>query len=446
MPPACPDRVLLLSMHTSPVDQPGSGDAGGMNVYVWHLARALAQAGWLVDMATLDRNPSHAEGVHPSVIARGIRLLAVSLPGAATAPKQDLPRFTEPFGRTLAHFYDGDDAAPRVLHAHYWLSAVAGLELAEHLHTPLVLTLHTSAAAKNLRAGADEAPEPREREDAERRIISRSCRTVVNTPTEKRQLVELYGADPARIAVIPPGVDPAVFHPAPRDPAPRCVPPTAAPRVGEHEPVRSDGGPDAAARAPAQSPDQPGPFTVLCAGRMQPLKGQQVLVRALGQLRRTHPEIPVRLVLAGTGSPDFLDHLRELAHAEGVAGDVVFCGSLPRPELARLMGSVDAVAVPSSSETFGLVAVEAQACGTPVLATDVDGLRHAVRDGETGRLVPGRDPAVWAEALHRAAADPTAWRAMSRAAARRARELTWDDVAGQHVRAYLACAGDGPTT
>jgi len=179
---------------------------------------------------------------------------------------------------------------------------------------------------------------------------------------------------------------------------------------------------------------------------MQPLKGQQVLVRAFGQLRRTHPEIPVRLVLAGTGSPDFLDHLRELAHAEGVAGDVVFCGSLPRPELARLMGSVDAVAVPSSSETFGLVAVEAQACGTPVLATDVDGLRHAVRDGETGRLVPGRDPAVWAEALHRAAADPTAWRAMSQAAARRARELTWDDVAGQHVRAYLACAGGGPTT
>lgn len=446
MPPACPDRVLLLSMHTSPVDQPGSGDAGGMNVYVWHLARALAQAGWLVDMATLDRDPSHAEGVHPSDLAPGIRLLTVSLPGAATAPKQDLPRFTEPFGRTLAHFYNGDDAAPRVLHAHYWLSAVAGLELAEHLHAPLVLTLHTSAAAKNLRAGADEAPEPREREDAERRIISRACRTVVNTPVEGRQLVELYAADPARIAVIPPGVDPTEFHPAPQDPTSQSIQPVAVPRAGGHTTVRPGSGPDAASPTPAEPPGRPEPFTVLCAGRMQPLKGQQVLVRALGQLRRTHPETPVRLVLAGTGSPDFLDGLRELAGAEGVAGDVVFCGSLPRPELARLMGSVDAVAVPSSSETFGLVAVEAQACGTPVLATDVDGLRHAVRDGETGRLVPGRDPAVWAEALHRAAADPTAWRAMSQAAARRARELTWDDVAGQHVRAYLACAGGGPTT
>ncbi|MDN3226585.1 glycosyltransferase [Kocuria rhizophila] len=445
MPPACPDRVLLLSMHTSPVDQPGSGDAGGMNVYVWHLARALAQAGWLVDMATLDRDPSHAEGVHPTDLAPGIRLLAVSLPGAATAPKQDLPCFAEPFGRALAHFYDGDDAAPRVMHAHYWLSGVAGTELADALAAPLVLTLHTSAAAKNLRAGADESPEPREREDAERRIISRACRTVVNTPVEGRQLVELYGADPSRIEVIPPGVDPTVFHPAPQNPTSRSIQPVAVPRTGEHTTVRPGSGPDAASPAPAEPPGRPAPFTVLCAGRMQPLKGQQVLVRALGQLRRTHPEPPVRLVLAGTGSPEFLDHLRELAGAEGVAGDVVLCGSLPRPELARLMGSVDAVAVPSSSETFGLVAVEAQACGTPVLATDVDGLRYAVRDGETGRLVPGRDPAVWAEALHRAAADPAAWRAMSQAAAQRARELTWDDVAAQHVRTYLACAGTGAT-
>ena len=445
MPPACPDRVLLLSMHTSPVDQPGSGDAGGMNVYVWHLARALAQAGWRVDMATLDRDPSRTEGVHPTDLALGIRLLAVSLPGAGAAPKQDLPRFAEPFGRALAHFYDGDDAAPRVLHAHYWLSAVAGVELAEHLHAPLMLTLHTSAAAKNLRAGADEAPEPRERQEAERFVVSRACRTVVNTPVEKHQLVELYGADPERVEVIPPGVDPTVFRPVPREPLPRSPRSAAVPRAGDHPAAHPDDAPSAPSGYPGAFPDHQAPFTVLCAGRMQPLKGQQVLVRALGQLRRTHPETPVRLVLAGAGSPEFLNHLRELARTEGVAGDVVLRGSLPRPELARLMGSVDAVAVPSSSETFGLVAVEAQACGTPVLATDVDGLRYAVRDGETGRLVPGRDPAVWAEALHRAAADPSAWRAMSHAATRRARELTWDDVAARHAGAYLACAGAAAT-
>ena len=173
---------------------------------------------------------------------------------------------------------------------------------------------------------------------------------------------------------------------------------------------------------------------------MQPLKGQQILVRALGELHRSHPDVPVRLILAGVGSPDFLAHLRELADAGGVASAVDFRGSLPREDLARLMGRVDAVAVASSSETFGLVAVEAQACGTPVLATDVDGLCYAVRDGETGRLVPDREPASWADALYRAARDPGAWRAMSHAARLRARELTWDDVAAQHAAAYLACA------
>ncbi|MDO4918730.1 glycosyltransferase [Kocuria sp.] len=379
-----------------------------MNVYVWHLAHALAQAGWLVDMATLDRRPDRPAGVSVEPVAAGIRLLNVAVTGAAAASKEQLPAFADAFGAALAAFYDDPAAAPRVLHAHYWLSGAAGLVLAEALDVPLVLTLHTSAAAKNLRAGPDETPEPAAREDAERLLVSRACRTVVNTPVEEAQVVSLYGADPARVVVIPPGVDTLMFHPP----------------AGE---------PDA---APAT-----GSFTVLCAGRMQPLKGQQVLVRALGILSREHPETPVRLVLAGTGSPEFLEHLRELARTEGVADRVEFRGSLPRPELARLMGEVDAVAVASSSETFGLVAVEAQACGTPVLATDVDGLRLAVRDGETGRLVPGREPAEWARELHRAARDPRAWRAMSHAAVRRARELTWDDVAAQHAAAYLACAG-----
>ena len=405
MPHPDPRHVLLLSMHTSPVDQPGSGDAGGLNVYVWHLARALGQAGWRVDMATLDRDPSHEPGVRETRVADGVRLLGVALPGAAHTPKEGLPRFAPDFGRALATHYGRTGRRPSVLHAHYWLSGVAALEAARNLDVPVVLTLHTSAAAKNLRAGPGETPEPREREDAERSAVAGACRTVVNTPVEKEQMVRLYGADPQRVAVIPPGVDPTVFHP-PEDP-------------------------DRAAR--------PG-FTVLCAGRMQPLKGQQVLVRALGILRREHPETPVRVVLAGVGSPAFLAELHATAAEEGVADAVEFIGSLPRRQLARLMGDVDAVAVPSSSETFGLVAVEAQACGTPVMATDVDGLRFAVRHGETGWLVPGRDPAQWANAMHRAARDPGAWRAMSHAARLRADELTWDDVAAHHADVYLACA------
>ncbi|GAA2512159.1 MAG: glycosyltransferase [Kocuria sp.] len=428
MPHPDPRHVLLLSMHTSPVDQPGSGDAGGLNVYVWHLARALAQAGWRVDMATLDRDPAHGAGVRSATVADGVRLLTVALPGAARTPKSGLPGFAPRFGRALAAHYDRDGASPDVLHAHYWLSGVAALETAavqaaRGRDVPVVLTLHTSAAAKNLRAGPDEVPEPREREDSERDLVARACHTIVNTPAEREQVVELYGARPERVVVIPPGVDTTVFHPG-----------AAHAAAGPSE-RGSDR--DSAARAH--------PFTVLCAGRVQPLKGQQVLVRALGLLRREHPESPVRLVLAGVGAPEFLDRLHELAAEEGVTDAVQFLGSLPRPELAGLMGAVDAVAVPSSSETFGLVAVEAQACGTPVMATDVDGLRYAVRDGETGWLVPGRDPADWARAMHRAASEPRLWGAMSPAAQARAQELTWDDVAAAHARTYLACARPAPS-
>ncbi|WP_305778372.1 MULTISPECIES: glycosyltransferase [unclassified Kocuria] len=432
MPHPDPRHVLLLSMHTSPVDQPGSGDAGGLNVYVWHLARALAQAGWRVDMATLDRDPVHDAGVRATTVANGVRLLTVALTGAAQTPKSGLPGFAPQFGRALAAHYDREGDFPAVLHAHYWLSGVAALEAAavevtRGVDVPVVLTLHTSAAAKNLRAGPDESPEPREREDAERDAVARACRTIVNTPAEREQVVELYGARPERVVVIPPGVDTTVFHP------------------GAARPVLGPSDRDSDLDADREATDPARPFTVLCAGRVQPLKGQQVLVRALGLLRREHQETPVRLVLAGVGAPEFLDRLHELAAEEGVTDAVQFLGSLPRPELAGLMGAVDAVAVPSSSETFGLVAVEAQACGTPVMATDVDGLRYAVRDGKTGWLVPGRDPAEWAKAMHRAASQPERWRAMSPAAQARAQELTWDDVAAAHARTYLACARPAPS-
>lgn len=419
-------------MHTSPVDQPGSGDAGGMNVYVLHLARSLARQGWAVDMATLDRTADHASGVTVTDLSPGLRLLSVALPDAAAAPKEHLPRFTASFGRALARFYDAHDA-PLVVHAHYWLSGEAAREVCEVHRVPLLLTLHTSAAAKNLRAGPGENPEPVSREGAERALVNGSCTLVVNTPAEAEHMISLYGAPEDRIRVIPPGVDPAIFHP----PVARN-PDAATSRSATTPSADSNAG---KLLAPSSAPESP--FTVLCAGRMQPLKGPQILVAALGRLREKHPECRVRLILAGRGSADFLAELRILADEFGVADAVEFRDSMPTGELANLMRGVDAVAMPSSSETFGLVALEAQACGTPVLATDVDGLRYAVLNGETGWLVPGRTPELWADALYRAAANPAQWHVMSRAAARRARALTWDHVARQHAAAYRQCAGCG---
>ena len=162
----------------------------------------------------------------------------------------------------------------------------------------------------------------------------------------------------------------------------------------------------------------------------------------MGLLRQEHPDCAIRLILAGVGSPEFLAELHRLVDEYDVADAVDFQGSMPSHDLADLMRSVDAVAMPSSSETFGLVALEAQACGTPVLATDVDGLRYAVEDNHTGWLVPGRTPEVWAQELYRAASNPEQWRAMSQAAVERARKLTWDHVAAQHEVAYTRCAGE----
>ena len=400
-------HVLLISLHTCPLEQPGSGDAGGMNVYVRHLAEALVAAGHTVDMATLDRG-AHAPrtaGLRTAVVREGLRLLTVSLPGAAGASKEELPGLTSAFADVLR------EQAPRpdVVHGHYWLSGAAGRELADAWCVPLVLTLHTTARGKNLRARTGEGFEPAARAEAEARLIARAETTVVNTGTEALQMIELYDAEPRRLTVVPPGVDLSAFTP---NPAP-----------GELR------------RRDEQAPGRPGrPLRVLFAGRLQALKGPHVLVEALALIRAHEPAVPVELEVVGVGTRGFTAALRERVRELGLQDVVRFGPALPAPQLAARMRRADVVAVPSSSETFGLVALEAQACGTPVLATDVDGLRTAVLDGVTGRLVPDREPASWARAITLLARDPDVLRHLGAAAALRAEDHSWE-------RTALATAG-----
>lgn len=396
---AAPLHVLLISLHTCPLEQPGSGDAGGMNVYVRQLAGALVDAGHTVDMATLDRGTGapRTAGVQVTGIREGLRLLTVSLPGAAGAVKEELPHLTSAFADVLR----GHAPRPDVVHAHYWLSGAAGRELADDWGVPLVLTLHTTARGKNLRTRTGEGLEPDSRAAAEAELIGRAEATVVNTCTEALQMVELYDADPARLTVITPGVDLSAFSPALRG----------------HRPDEP-------------RPGTPGrPLRLLFAGRLQALKGPHVLIDALAQLRSDAPGLPVELDVVGVGTRGFTTRLRERVHELGLDDVVRFGPALPAPQLAARMRGADLVAVPSSSETFGLVALEAQACGTPVLATDVDGLRTAVLDGVTGRLVPDREPGSWAGAVLELARDPEALARMGAAAARRAREHSWERTA-----------------
>ncbi|HET6968105.1 MAG TPA: D-inositol-3-phosphate glycosyltransferase, partial [Ornithinibacter sp.] len=366
----------MVSVHTSPLAQPGEGDAGGMNVYVLEVARQLAHRGIAVDLFT--RTTSAAQHavveVEPGVVVRHVA--AGPYEGLS---KEDLPgqlcAFAAGMMRVAAHapigYYD-------LVHSHYWLSGQVGWLAADRWGVPLVHTMHTMARVKNLHLADDDDPEPIGREIGEAQVVEAADRLVANTEQEARELVELYGADPARVVVAEPGVDLATFTPG------------------------SVQGARAAVGVPSDA------VLLLFVGRIQPLKGPDVLVRAAAEIVRRRPDLRSRLVVAvlggasGTGMRNPMG-LAELAAERGIADLVRFVPPVDRPTLAQWYRAADVVAMPSHNESFGLVALEAQACGTPVVAANVGGLPTAVGPG--GVLVDGHDTADWATALAGVALD-----------------------------------------
>ncbi|MFB1295925.1 D-inositol-3-phosphate glycosyltransferase [Mycobacterium sp. pW049] len=369
-----PRRVAVLSVHTSPLAQPGTGDAGGMNVYVLQTSLELARRGVEVEIFT--RATSSADEpvvpVAPGVLVRNV--VAGPFEGL---DKNDLPTqlcaFTAGVLRAEAThepgYYD-------ILHSHYWLSGQVGWLAADRWAVPLVHTAHTLAAVKNASLAVGDTAEPPMRSVGEQQVVDEADRLIVNTEHEAQQLVSLHQADPARIDVVHPGVDLTTFTPGDRLAA------RAALRL------------DADARI------------VAFVGRIQPLKAPDVLLRAAALLPG------VQVLVAGGPSGSGLatpDNLVSLAAELGIADRVTFLPPQSREELVRVYRAADIVAVPSHNESFGLVAVEAQACGTPVVAAAVGGLPVAVRDGVTGALVDGHDPEAWAKTLDEVLkADPAA--------------------------------------
>lgn len=359
-------RVAVLSVHTSPLAQPGTGDAGGMNVYVLQSALELARRGVEVEIFTRATSSTDAPVVRvaPGVLVRNV--VAGPFEGL---DKYDLPTqlcaFTAGVLRVEANhepgYYD-------IVHSHYWLSGQVGWLASDRWAVPLVHTSHTLAAVKNLSLAEGDTPEPALRAVGEQQVIDAADRLIVNTEDEARQLVSLHHADPARIDVAYPGVDLATFTP----------------------------GDKAEARAAlGLSLDEQ---VVAFIGRIQPLKAPDVLLRAAAKL----PD--VRVVVAGGPSGSGLavpDGLVSLADELGITDRVTFLPPQSREQLVNVYRAADLVAVPSYSESFGLVAVEAQACGTPVVAAAVGGLPVAVRDGVSGVLVEGHDPGDWANAIGR---------------------------------------------
>lgn len=439
-----PLRIAMLSLHTSPLAQPGTGDAGGMNVYVRQVALALAERGARIEIFT--RGPSTG----PQAIADGVRVHQVPAGPAGPLPKESLPRYLPELAAAIAARCPSD---VDLIHSHYWMSGLVGLDLAARWSVPLVHTMHTLAKVKRrLQSDADESDR---RVAAETRLAREATRLTANTVEERDELVKYYGADAQRIDLVPPGVELEVFRPD----GPRrwdFGPPAAGDR---RPPAGNDGGAaplvgntggkvllaaDDGGRAPLARNDGGRAVRLLFAGRIQKLKGPQILVRAVGQLSRTRPDLAVELVVLGARSGARELDLQRIAAEEGVTDRLRLLPPVPAPELAAWLRTADVVGVPSYSESFGLVALEAQACGTPVIAHDVGGLRHSVVDGSTGILVEGLDPVHWAHAIASLADDPGAAQALAQNAVVHAQGFSWtrsgDASLASYTRALAARA------
>lgn len=407
-PPSSPSptRVAMLSMHTSPLDTPGVGDAGGLNVYVAELAHRLAARGVEVDVFTRRREEQTPEVTETDA---GYRVIQVPAGPIAAVAKEQLPALTDEFADNLLAGYP--EPGWDVLHGHYWLSGMAGLRIADRLGVPLVQTMHTTARAKNLTRAGSQVSEPGVRADGETEIVSRTAILTANTPDEADELIRLYGAKQDRIAIVPPGVDLETFHPCDQ------IQSRERHGIGLDDKI------------------------ILFVGRLQPLKAPDVLIDAVAVLIKRRPELRERLKLIIIGSPSgpqstWADALPDAIRDHGLDDQIIVRPYSPRPELFRWYCTADIVGVPSYNETFGLVALEAEACGRPVVATDVGGLRHAVRAGETGLLVDGHRPEQWADALETLLDDPDLARRLGQAGAHHAAQFSWDNTAEASLAAY----------
>ena len=419
-----PRRVAMLSVHTSPLEQPGTGDAGGMNVYVVELSRRLAARGTQVEIFT---RATSSEETGTVEMAPGVLVRHVSAGPLTGLGKEDLPGQLCAFAAGLMRTEARHDAGwYDVVHSHYWLSGQVGWLVADRWNVPLVHTMHTMAKVKNAHLADGDTPDPVGRVIGEEQVVAAADRLVANTGAEARELVEEYGADPGLVAVVPPGVDLDVFSPK---------------------------GSDGQARARAALGLPTDAHVLLFVGRIQPLKAPDVLVRAAHRMIRRDPTLRGRLVVAVVGGPSGSGlqrprDLEELAAGLGLAGvpgveDVVrFHPPVPRERLADWYRAADVVAVPSYSESFGLVAIEAQASGTPVVAADVGGLATAVADGVSGLLVPTHDPDDWADAITSVIADPLRRKALGEGAAAHASRFGWEATVDATLAVYAGARAE----
>ncbi|GAA2127263.1 D-inositol-3-phosphate glycosyltransferase [Nocardioides bigeumensis] len=402
-------RIAMISLHTSPLDQPGMGDAGGMNVYVIELSRRLARRGIDVDIFT---RATSSTLPHVMETDDGVTVRHITSGPFEGLSKDELPGQLCTFAREVLRAEAGLDAGHYdAVHSHYWLSGQVGALARDRWGVPLVHSMHTMAKVKNAALAEGDSPEPTARVIGEEQVVQAADMLIANTDAEAKQLINLYDAEAGRVEVVHPGVDLDVFRPQSKADA----------RSSLDLPADAD--------------------VLLFAGRIQPLKAPDVLLRAVAELLGRSPDLRSHLVVPIVGGPSGsgLEHpesLAELAADLGLSDVVRFVPPVAQSELARWYAAATLVAVPSYNESFGLVAVEAQATGTPVVAAAVGGLPTVVRDEHSGLLVDGHDPAAWSAALERVLRDDGLRSRLEAGALEQARQFSWERTTDRTLEVY----------
>jgi len=410
MPANKKSKIATLMVHTSPLDQAGIGDAGGMNVYVVESAKKMAQAGVSVDIFTRANHPDLPESVE---IAAGVNVKHLVAGPFEGLSKEELP---SQLGALTSAFMNYQKQLSSdyysLLHSHYWISGQLGWMVSERTGIPLIHTMHTTAKVKNLNLAIDEKPEPQTRAIGEEQVVKASTGLIANTDAEAASLVSLYDACPDNVFVVAPGVDLQTFSPGIGKSAAR---------------VKLNIAPDA--------------IMLTFVGRIQPHKGPDVLLRAAAEMVSHSPHLRAKLAVvimggaSGSGLNE-LEKLKVLAKFLKIEDVTHFVDPVSRELLPDWYRASDLVCVPSYSESFGLVALEAQACGTPVVATAIGGLRTAVSDGISGSLVDGHDPKAWSAVISRLIAEPHRRLLLSMGAVEHASHFGWENTARKTLDVY----------
>jgi D-inositol-3-phosphate glycosyltransferase len=406
-------NVAMLSYHTCPLATLGGKDTGGMNVYVHQLTRTLGKLGVRVDVFTRSQDEHVPHVLHD--LGYHNRVVHIPAGPEVPLPKAELERYIPKFVQGIKSFAESKNIHYDLIHSHYWMSGLAAIELSQTWNIPFLHMFHTLVLMKNRIAQTPQEMEGEYRILGEKKVISKANRIIAATLAEKSQLEFLYKAPSSKISVIPPGVDTRHFYPIPKDEAKEVV------------------------GVPEDS------HTILFVGRIEPLKGIDKLIQAISIIQK-NGELrccPHNLVIIG-GEPNAkpedmnaeMPRLQDMVEDLGIENFVIFLGKQDQQLLPYYYSASEIVVMPSHYESFGMVALEAMACGTPVVASQVGGLAFLVRDGETGFVVPGNDVQMLAKRLVELIKDKDLRNKLGNKSAEYAQLYAWEIISEKMIEVY----------